>query len=368
MTSLFVFGTLFRYFALRYLAWVALCVLGLAGIVSIIQTVELIRRVSVLARDNVEMNFIAMAFLNMPSVIELILPFGLLAGSMLCFNAWNKSNEFTVTRGLGHSIWTSLSPVVISALAVGIGFIAIINPIGSVTSQRYENQMDAVFGGNQQNLTVNADGVWLKDIQQDRRFIIHGDQLNVETSSIMAPIIYSFSNDEGLEWRMRGISMRLTQSGWIVEDAVQWSNDGLRKERGDIMLATQMTSLNLMRSSAPPHTIPVFSLPQFIGVLEQAGLPSVEHRIYLHQLLALPLLMIGISMLGARFTLRNVMRGRPMQLFTRGVVIAVTIFFFSYFMKIMGTSLRVPPTVAGWAPAVIVFLAGAAFIARLDES
>jgi len=368
MTSFFPFGTLFRYFALRYLGWVTLCLAALTGMVSIIQTVELIRRVSVLKNDNLDINVISMAFLNMPSVIEVVLPFGLLAGSMLCFNYWNRSNEFVVTRGFGHSIWVSLSPVLLSALAVGVVFVTIINPIGSVTSQHYENQMVSVFGGGQQNLTVNADGIWLKDTKADRRFIIHGDSLDAETSSIMAPVIYSFSDNEGLEWRMRGDQMQLSATGWIIESAQQWNNDGTSHDLGDIMLPTELTSLDLMRSSAPPHTIPIFSLPHFIGVLEDAGLPSVEHRIYLHQMLALPLLMVGIAMFGARFTLKNVSRGRRVQLFARGVLIASLIFMFSYLMQILGVSLRVPAIVAGWAPAVIIFLSGAAILARLDES
>lgn len=368
MTSFFPFSTLFRYFALRYLGWVTLCLAALTGMVSIIQTVELMRRISVLKQDNVDINVVTMAFLNMPSVVEVVLPFGLLAGSMLCFNFWNRTNEFIVTRGFGHSIWTSLSPVLLSALSVGLVFVTVINPIGSVTSQSYENHMVSVFGGGQQNLTVNADGIWLKDSLTDRRLIIHGSALEAESSSIMSPIIYSFSEDEGLEWRMRGSKMQLTQSGWIIEGAIQSTNDGLNHNLGDIMLPTEMTSLDLMRSSAPPHTIPIFSLPHFINVLEDAGLPSVEHRIYLHQMLALPLLMVGIAMFGARFTLTNVNRGRRMQLFTRGVFIASAIFMFSYLMQILGVSLRVPAMVAGWAPAVIIFLSGAAILARLDES
>jgi len=72
-------------------------------------------------------------------------------------------------------------------------------------------------------------------------------------------------------------------------------------------------------------------------------------------------------MLGARFTLTNVNRGKRIQLFTRGVFIATAIFIYGYFMQIMGSTFRVPPIVAGWAPAITILLAGAALLARLDE-
>mgnify|MGYP001058950612 FL=1 len=100
MSQFAPFGTLFRYFALRFVGWITLCLLGLASIISLIQTVELVRRVSVLTSPPPDINFLKMALLNLPAVIELILPFAMLAGAMLCFSSWNRSNEFVAVRGL----------------------------------------------------------------------------------------------------------------------------------------------------------------------------------------------------------------------------------------------------------------------------
>ncbi|NBP49280.1 MAG: LptF/LptG family permease [Alphaproteobacteria bacterium] len=106
MSQFAPFGTLFRYFALRFVGWIALCLFGLASIISLIQTVELARRVSVLTTTTPEVNFLNMAFLNLPAVIEMILPFAMLAGAMLCFSSWNRTNEFVAVRGFGR--WTGL--------------------------------------------------------------------------------------------------------------------------------------------------------------------------------------------------------------------------------------------------------------------
>ena len=66
MSHLVPFGTLFRYFAARYVGWVGLCLVGLAMIISLIQTVELVRRVSVRSVDSDEISYIKLAFLNLP--------------------------------------------------------------------------------------------------------------------------------------------------------------------------------------------------------------------------------------------------------------------------------------------------------------
>jgi len=368
MSRLAPFGTLFRYFAKRYFGWVALCLVGLTAVVSIIQTIELIRRVSIQKNVTAEINYILLTLLNVPTVMDVVLPFALLSGTMLCFNALNKSNEFVVTRGIGTSIWVALSPIIATAFAIGLLFVMVVNPIGSLTTKQYENHMAQIFGSDQGKLSVTADGIWLRDTQTDRQLIIHGDALDTANAGIVNPIIYEFLGSDGLKTRIRGTIMHLTDTGWIVENATAWTNDGTRKEIGNLMIASDVMSLDLERSTDPPETISVYLLPGFIDVLEHTGLPTVDHRIHFHQILALPLLMVGIAMLGARFTIANVNRGRRMQLFTRGVLIATIVFVVGYFMQVLGASLRVPANVAGWSPAVVLLLTGAAFLARIDES
>ena len=79
-------------------------------------------------------------------------------------------------------------------------------------------------------------------------------------------------------------------------------------------------------------------------------------------------MMIGITMLAARATLTNSLRGSRSRLFLRGVILATSIFIFTYFMQVMGSSLHVPIIVAAWTPAFAVFLVGAIILARGDEA
>ena len=95
------------------------------------------------------------------------------------------------------------------------------------------------------------------------------------------------------------------------------------------------------------------------GVLSFAFVPSVE---------AGPDETPTPSTEGANGSADGKTRGRRARLFTRGVVIAVSIFMFSHFMMVLGATMRLPAYVAGWAPACIVALAGAVMLARMDEA
>lgn len=368
MSQFAPFGTLFRYFAMRFVAWITLCLFGLAAIISLIQTVELVRRVSVLNDKKPNVNFLNMAILNLPAVIEMILPFAMLTGAMLCFSSWNRSNEFVAVRGFGQSIWAALGPALFSAFLFGMLFVAVINPIGAVTSTRHEAQMAKIFGEADNSFSVSADGVWLRDKIKDGKLIIRGDALNTEMASIINPVIYLYENDIHLKALYRANAMQLTDKGWMLDHATRWQTDGLQIDLGNIILPTGLEALNLRQSGLLPQSISIYLLPSFISSLERAGIPAAQYRFHLYKMLSIPLLMVGIAMLAARITLTNTSRNHRSRLFLRGAVLSIIIFIFSYFMQVLGSSLRIPMSVAAWTPAIVISLLGAIILARTDES
>jgi len=368
MSQFTPFGTLFRYFAFRFVGWISLCLFGLASIISLIQTVELVRRVSVLTTTIPDVNYINMAFLNLPAVIEMILPFAMLAGAMLCFSSWNRTNEFVAVRGFGQSIWAALGPALFSAFIIGMLFVTIINPIGAVTSKRHEAQMAEIFGDSDNNFSLSTNGIWLRDTMESGKLIIRGDALNTEITSIINPVIYLYGEGVHLTALYKADRMQLTDKGWILDRAVRWLSDGQKTDIGNLLLPTGLDALDLRQSGLRPQSISVYSLPSFINGLERAGIPANDYRFHLYKTLSAPLLMIGIAMLAARVTLTNVSRGRNSRLFLRGALLAIIIFIFSYFMQVLGSALQVPMSVAAWTPSIAIALFGAIILARTDEN
>ena len=368
MSQFAPFGTLFRYFALRFVGWITLCLLGLAAIISLIQAVELLRRVSVLTSPPPDINFLKLALLNLPVVIELTLPFAMLAGAMLCFSSWNRSNEFVVVRSFGQSVWAALGPALFSAFIIGMLLVTVINPIKAVTSKRYEAKMAEIFGKSDNNFSISTSGIWLRETLESGKLIIRGDALNTETASIINPVIYLYHDSIHMTALYKASSMQLTDKGWMLDRASRWQTDGQKTDLGNFLLPAGLDALDLRQSGLRPQSISVYLLPGFVDSLERAGIPANEYRFHLYRTLSVPLLMIGIAMLAARVTLTNVSRGQRSRLFLRGAFLAIVIFIFSYFMQVLGSSLQVPISVAAWTPAVAIFLVGAIILARTDES
>ena len=71
MSGVANFGILFRYFGFRYLNWVLASIIGLTATVTLIQSIELARRVSTKIQDGDSFNVITMSMLNIPGMFSI---------------------------------------------------------------------------------------------------------------------------------------------------------------------------------------------------------------------------------------------------------------------------------------------------------
>jgi len=360
--------TLFSYLSRRYLQMVIGATLGLVCFVSFIEIIEILRRISNKAPDLSSIYIVMIGLLNVPSIFDQVLPFGVLFGSIACFHLWSRSHEFLVARVMGQNIWQALMPVIITAFIVGCLHVAVINPVAAAAAKQYNFVIKSIFGeADKSGLSVLTNGVWVRDSDASYNVIINGGSLKVQNSLIIDPIIYHLNPNGQLLWRTQAASMKLTDNGWIIVDAVKVSNDGQSTILGDVIMPTILRPSDLAESTLPPKTVSIYKLPNFIDVQQRAGLPVNPHLVFLHQLLSTPLKLVGLALLAASFTLTSFSRQTKIRLILVGVASGFGIYFLSNFVYLLGNSAKLPHLLAGWGPAVMICLLSGFLLARADE-
>jgi lipopolysaccharide export system permease protein len=360
--------TLFSYLSRRYLQIVLIATLGLVTFISFIEIIEILRRAGNKAPDLSALYVILVSLLNIPSIFDQALPFGVLFGSITCFHLWSRSHEFLVARVMGQNIWQALMPVMITVFLLGCVHVAIINPVASASAKQYNFVMKSIFGqADASELSVLTNGVWVRDSDASYNVIINGGSLEVKNSLIIDPIIYHLNQEGQLLWRTQAASMKLTKNGWIIVDAVKISNAGESSILGDVIMPTVLRPSDLSESTLPPKTVSIYRLPNFIEVQQRAGLPVNPHLVFFHQLLSTPLKLLGLALLAASFTLTSFSRQTKVRLILVGVASGFGIYFLSNFVYLLGSSAKLPHLLAGWGPAVMVCLLSGFLLARADE-
>ena len=356
------------YFSKKYLFWLLLTLLSLLAFVLLIDAVELYRRFSNINSSQSSFVILLLLVVGLPEKIDLLLPFVVLFGSILCFQNWAKTNELMVARGFGQNIWQALLPVFLTVLAIGSVQNLILNPIKSAAIATQEEIKASVFGRQEQGkLSISASGVWLKDIGTNNELIIYGPSLNLDAYQINQPIIYNIGENGAINWRIKAEEMRLGEAGWIVSSALQSDNLGKTSEFETITLTTSMKPIDFARTTQTPETISIYALPAFISMLNQTGLPSNEHKVYLQQQLSNPIRLLGLCMIAACFTLLRFSRMPRYQLMALGIGLGFAIYFFTDLVFLLGANARLPVMVAGWGPAIVICLIAGFILARSED-
>jgi lipopolysaccharide export system permease protein len=362
--------TLSKYMGKQLLGAVLMMLLALTGLVLLGEMIELLRR-STRAEGVPFYIIVEMVLLKAPNMAEDLLPYACLLGSMFALAKLTRSHELIVARAAGISVWQFLLPGVVAVMALAVVFIGVINPLAAVMTLKYE-QMNAKYIRNQPSLMVlSPSGIWLKQLETDAadssEYIIHAQRLNQATMAFERTMILRFDKQRAFTERLDAEEVELTGNTLLLKRVIR-SAPGIPPEQLDTFtLPTTLKLEQIQDSFASPEAMPFWSLPGFIATLEEAGFSALNHRIYFHSLLASPVLLAGMVLIAAIFSLRLPRRGRVMAFIVAGTASGFVLHFMTQITHALGGSGTLPIPLAAWAPALIVVSLGAASLLHLED-
>src|ERR1043166_572508 len=118
--------TLFRYIARQFFGWVGGVFLAMLSIVFILDYIELIRRAGT-RPDATLLILLEMAALKQPDMMQQVMPFAILFGTMMAFWRLTRSHELVVARAAGISVWQFLAPPLAGAFLLGAMVVTLFN-------------------------------------------------------------------------------------------------------------------------------------------------------------------------------------------------------------------------------------------------
>jgi lipopolysaccharide export system permease protein len=359
-------ATLNKYIGRQFLSWFFFMILSLVAIILLFDTLELIRRTS--GRENATIGIvISMALFKTPHMIEKAIPFAILFGAMILFWRLNRNNEIIVVRSTGISGWQFLAPVVVLAMLIGAFTVAVFNPLSSAMLLRYE-QLEAKFIRGKSSLAaVSGEGIWLRQATESGHYIIHANKISPTEMRLENVVIFLMENQDSFVGRIDAPVALLKNGYWLLENVQITGPDQPPRKLARYRIDTDLTQENIHDSFAPPETLSFWDLPHFISVLEAAGFSGLRHQLYWHSQLALPLLLFGMVLLAATFSLRHTRGGGTGILIIGGIAAGFLLYFVSDVVSALGISARIPVVLAAWSPAVVSCLLGAAMTFHLED-
>ena len=359
-----IFGTLARYFGLRFLTAVLVVFAGIFALVALIDYIELMRRAGDI--PNVSATLVAKtSFYRVPQVVERILPFCVLIGAMSCYLNLSRRLELVVARSAGVSAWQFVTPALLVAFAFGIVATAIYNPISAILQERSKRFESELFGQTANAPNRSSGTSWVSQRTDDGQAIINAVSSRDQGINLNGVSVFTFDTEGRFKQRIEARAAVLEPGVWRLRNARVYAVGVLPANQAEYLLKTSLTPEQVRESFATPETVPFWELPTYIKIAEHAGLVASGYRLQFQKLLARPFLLAAMVLLAAAVSLRFFRFGGVQKMVLSGVAAGFLLYVLSKVTEDLSKAELMHPVAAAWLPVLVGGVTG--FIALLYQ-
>lgn len=346
--------TLFLYILRQYLLSVFSVFIGCFALVSIVDFLEMLRKFGDVPGIKA-VTILLLTLARVPYFVELILPFAVLIGSMICLVGLSRKLELVVIRASGISAWQFLSPALVGAFLIGVFFTFIYNP-AAVALREYGQNYESEFLKGRSNNSVKS--FWIRQQSGAGQTVMQAVTGAKQGRLLTGVTIYRFNASGQFTDRIDAEKAELEKGHWRIENVEITALSGIPLKEKVTYIETALSEEQVRDSFIAPDMVSYLELPKYIDITQKAGLSATRFELQYSVLNARPLLLIAMTLLAACGSMKFFRLGGLTETIIAGIVTGFLLYVGAEIAGNLGRSGFVDPTVAGWSPAVIGTLIG----------
>lgn len=375
-------GRIQRYIFRQCLSSLALTLGIIVLAILLVDVVEQMRTIGSRTQISIE-TAMTLTLMKTPGLLVETLPFAMLIGSILTYSQLSRRSEIPAVRASGVSAWRFLGPVMVLAVSMGAIMVTVLDPLATRLNEEFVSNREDIIGGAR----PSTSGVWLSqgDLQAganedetsapvaNAQAIIHGRAVIGRGEAIENATFWYFRPgplgplDRVFTHRIDAQRAELKPGFWQLTGAVENRVGGEITRSADLALPTNLSSDTLLSRFASSDTIPFWELPSFIDAGRAAGMDVGEYVLKYHTLLATPVLMLAMALIGAVVCLRLSRSGGLSQLIGAGALAGFVLYFVNRLASGMAASGATPPEAAAWCPPLFALFAVLTLLAHVED-
>jgi lipopolysaccharide export system permease protein len=357
--------TLGRYFFMRYVSITAWIFVGMFALILLIDFTELSSRTSGLPGFSFA-TALGVSIFRVPMIMLQTVPFVALFAAMATLISLNRRYELVIARSAGISAWQFLIPPCLGAFLFGLLAVIVLNPIAARGFSESET-LESIIRSSNSNKVSAFSAPWIRQRTEDGDTII-GARAILNQGMELADAVFLDIDDDGDIVRRRDAKRAFLRDGYWELTEVRSFRDGERVETlAEDRVPTNLRPEFVQERLARPETIPFFELPSKIEVARSFGLRANAFAMQFHSLLALPMLLVAMTLIAATVSMRFARMGQSATMILGGVVAGFLLYVVSVLVRAFGNAGFVPPSVAAWLPVVIALFFGMTFLLYKED-
>ena len=348
----------------------------------LVDVVEQMRTIGGRTQIGIDTAF-TLTMMKTPGLVLETLPFAMLVGSILTYSQLSRRSEIPAIRAVGVSAWRFLGPVMALAVLVGVLMVTVLDPLATRLNADFEATRARLLG----NSTPVNSGVWLSqgDLEAganagptalpstNQQAIIHGRRVVNRGQALENVTFWYFRpgpggpSDREFTHRIDAKRAELTPGFWQLTGVVENRVGGEIQRTETLALPTNLGGGTLLSRFASSKTIPFWDLPSFIAAGKAAGMETGDYVLKYNTLLAMPVFMLAMALIGAVVCLRLARAGGLSRLVGAGALAGFVLYFTNRLASGMSASGATPPEAAAWCPPLFALFAVLTLLAHAED-
>ncbi|WP_297323608.1 LPS export ABC transporter permease LptG [uncultured Bartonella sp.] len=358
--------TLGRYFFIKYIKTTVYFLLGIFVLSLLIDFTVNAGRLAGLQGYSA-FGAIVISALRIPFNMQQLFPFVALFSAMATLISLNRKMELVVTRSIGVSAWQFLTPLCLGALLFGIVGVVIVNPVAAWGTSQADKILDAWKGKNVQNSVENERIPWLTQRTDEGVTTIGTKAVTDRGLTLVDATFVEYNDDATIKDWINASRAHLTHEKWVLENATRYKAGKEPENFAEFNIATNLRPEFVEERLADPATIPFYDLPRKIEIARSFGYSANAFDMQLQSLIAMPALLIAMTLIAATVTLKFVRFGQSSTLILGGIIAGFVLYVISVLVQAFGKAAYVPPIIAAWVPVVIALFFGISFLLHKED-
>jgi lipopolysaccharide export system permease protein len=315
--------------------------------------------------------------LKLPLLIQQTLPFATLIGAMMAYRGLARRSELPAMRASGLSTWRMLAPAGFLAVVLGIFGIFVLDPLSVSANKNFEALRERLIAAGQARPVTLSEQIWMRQGDATGQVVIHAKARGAEPGTLAQVEFFIFDRvytdgignapDYAFVKRVDAQTAVLREGRWDLTDVVEHVPGGDPIESPASVLISNLEPDALLRKTIAPNRVSFFELPRVIQQSLGAGLNATRYELKLQQLLAQPILLAAMALIGAMFCLKLDRLGGTGRLVAYGALAGFLLFFFNRLAEGFALTGAVPPMLAAWCPPLAALFASLAVLAYQED-
>jgi len=255
----------------------------------------------------------------------------------------------------------------LGAFLFGLAAVGLVNPMAAWGMERAESIIAEWRGEALPSAGRAAPIPWLTQRTDDGVTTIGAKVIAERGRHLVTATFVRFNHDDTIADWLNADEARLEAGYWQLAH-VKRHRAGQAPETIDhLRVATKLRPEFIEERLADPATIPFYQLPEKIAIARSFGFSANKFAMRWHSLLALPVLLVAMTLIAATVSLKFMRAGQSKMMILTGILAGFVLYVVTTLVQAFGDAGYVPPFVAAWVPVVLALFFGMSFLLQKED-